>query len=112
MRLNPIAIAIPLFFAAIGLELWWAARKGVRVFRYTDAITNLSCGLGSQAVSLVFTALLRAVYGTAYERWTLIRFAPDSPWPWVIGFFGIDFFYYWWHRFSHEVNGLWGVHAV
>ena len=112
MRLNPIAIAIPLFFAAIGIELWVARRRGVQAFRYTDAITNLSCGLGSQGVGLVLTALLLSIYTTVFQRWTVVRFPENSPWPWVIGFFGIDFLYYWWHRFSHEVNFLWGVHAV
>jgi hypothetical protein len=31
---------------------------------------------------------------------------------WLLLFLGVDFFYYWFHRMSHEVNALWAAHIV
>jgi len=36
----------------------------------------------------------------------------SSIWAWIILFFGVDFFYYWFHRKSHEINAIWATHIV
>jgi sterol desaturase/sphingolipid hydroxylase (fatty acid hydroxylase superfamily) len=35
-----------------------------------------------------------------------------SSWAWVLLFFGVEFFYYWFHRMSHRSRWLWATHAV
>jgi sterol desaturase/sphingolipid hydroxylase (fatty acid hydroxylase superfamily) len=107
-----IAGAIPVFFILIGLELYVARRRGVHVFRFVDSITDLSCGLGNQVMAVLFGASILAAHQGLYERFTLVRFAPNSLWPWLIAIFGVDFIYYWWHRCSHEVNVMWAAHVV
>jgi sterol desaturase/sphingolipid hydroxylase (fatty acid hydroxylase superfamily) len=107
-----IALAVPLFFALIGVELL-AARlmKRKHLYRFSDAITDLSCGITSQVLVVFYAALLLSGYTWIYTHWRLHTF--QTPWvPWVIAFFGVDFIYYWWHRFSHEVNFLWAAHVV
>ena len=37
---------------------------------------------------------------------------PETWWMYLLLFVGIDFFYYWFHRLSHEINLLWGAHIV
>lgn len=37
--------------------------------------------------------------------------APDSAWTWIWSFIAFDSIYYWAHRWSHEINFLWAVHA-
>lgn len=37
---------------------------------------------------------------------------PKSVWVWILLFIGVDFFYYWFHRMSHQVNALWAAHIV
>lgn len=111
MNLDPIALAVPLFFVLIAVELLWAKRRGVRVYRFTDAVTDLSCGITSQIVLLVWVTTQLAIYTAVYARFRLVTF--EHAWiPWVIAFFAVDFFYYWWHRLSHEVNVLWAAHVV
>ena len=106
-----IALAIPLFFAAIAVELFAARRRRMTPYRFVDAITNLSCGVGNQVVSLLFGAVLLTIYAALHAH-AFVRFAPGSPWPWIIGIIGTDFLYYWWHRDSHELNVLWAAHVV
>jgi sterol desaturase/sphingolipid hydroxylase (fatty acid hydroxylase superfamily)/poly(3-hydroxybutyrate) depolymerase len=109
--LDPIALAVPFFFVLIGIEMLWAKRRGVRVYRFADAITDLSCGITSQIVLLVWATTQLAIYAAVYARLRVVTF--EHAWvPWVIAFFAVDFFYYWWHRLSHEVNFLWAAHVV
>jgi alkylglycerol monooxygenase len=109
--LDPIALAVPFFFVLIGVELLWAKRRGVKLYRFADAVTDLSCGISSQIVLLVWVTTQLAIYATVYARFRVVTF--ERAWvPWVIAFFAVDFFYYWWHRLSHEVNVLWAAHVV
>src|SRR6266849_5771702 len=106
---NYIARALPFFFLLMGVELWVAGRRGARVYRFNDALVDLSCGM-TQQVLLVFAAgLLGAGYLWLYQHrfWTL-----HGPVAWLLAFFAVDFIYYWWHRLSHRVNFLWAVHVV
>src|SRR3954468_10405503 len=106
MQLNPIALAIPFFFLLIGGELGLArARHRTGLYRFHDAITDLSCGITSQIVLIFIGALLLAAYAWVYEHCRLWTFR-SSLWPWLVAAVGVDFLYYWWHRLSHEVNVL------
>src|SRR6185295_7112068 len=109
---DPIALAVPIFFLLIGLELLVARARGRRVYRFTDSFADLGCGVTQRVVLLLFEVALLAVYALLYEHGRVWTFAPDSPWPWVIAIVGVDLGYYWWHRLSHEVNVLWAVHVV
>lgn len=107
---NLIALAVPLFFIGIGLEVWLAKRRGLVVYHLGDALGDMGCGVGQQLVSALFaSSILGWLYNTVYEHrlFTL----PDSV-AWVFAFFGIELAYYWWHRLSHEVNLLWAAHVV
>jgi alkylglycerol monooxygenase len=109
---NPIALAIPFFFLLMGVELWAAARRGVKLYRFADVIADLSCGMTQQILLVFEISALAGGYVWLYEKHRLFTFAEGSPWPWVIAFVAVDSVYYWWHRLSHRVNVLWAVHAV
>ena len=106
---NPIALAIPFFFLLMGVEIWAARKRGLKLYRFTDAVVDLSCGMTQQIVLVFEVAVLVVSYNWLYQHrlWTL------SGWPaWLVAFLAVDFTYYWWHRLSHEVNVLWAVHMV
>ena len=108
---DPIALAVPFFFLLIAIEYAWAKRRGVVVYRFTDSLTDLSCGITSQIVLIFWAATQLAIYAWVFERAHLLTL---SPW-WlqlVVAFVGVDLLYYWWHRLSHEVNFLWAAHVV
>ena len=109
---NPIALAIPFFFLLIGVELWAAARRGLKLYRFADVIADLSCGMTQQILLVFQIAALTGGYVWLYQNHRLFTFAQGSPWPWLIAFVAVDFVYYFWHRLSHRVNVLWAVHAV
>jgi alkylglycerol monooxygenase len=112
MRLNPIALAIPAFLVAIGLELAVARARRRQVYRLADALADLGCGVGQQVAGLFLAASLLAAYEWLFRRAAVVRFSAGSGWPWLVAFLWVDVAYYWWHRLSHRVSLLWAVHAV
>ncbi|MCG3174524.1 MAG: hypothetical protein GMKNLPBB_02768 [Myxococcota bacterium] len=107
-----VAIAIPVFLVLIMLELAVSRRRKVRVYRFADAISDLSNGVGNRVIDALAHALLAGVYHYVHSNWTLVKF-PGGHWaPWVIALVGLDFLYYWWHRASHVINCLWASHIV
>jgi alkylglycerol monooxygenase len=109
---NYIALAIPLFFVLIGVELVIARRRKRQVYRFTDAISDLGCGVTQQVVGFPLMVALLGVYVWLFDHHRFAELSSKSLWAWGIAFLGVDFFYYWWHRASHRVNVLWAVHAV
>src|SRR5262245_54203137 len=112
---SAIALSIPVFFLLIGLEIWLERRErrqggGKRLYRLNDTLNDLGCGTIQQLVGVFAKTALFAGYVLLYER-----VGVKSPtalsmneWShWLAAFLGLDFFYYWFHRASHEVNFLW-----
>ncbi|MEE2758276.1 MAG: sterol desaturase family protein [Myxococcota bacterium] len=111
MDINPIGVAVPFFLLLIGIE-WLVLRKQKKDVRINDAITDMSCGLGDQTISLLAKSTVLIPYVALQTHYGAARWAMDSVWTWVIGFIVTDFCFYWYHRFSHRVNLGWATHAV
>ncbi|MBK6264318.1 sterol desaturase family protein [Marivirga sp. S37H4] len=111
MDFNPIILSIPIYFALIGIELLIQAIRKYRIYRLNDAITNISCGITQQVTGIFFKILSITAYQFVYENFALFEILPT----WynlIILFVLADFFYYWAHRKSHEINLFWGGHVV
>jgi sterol desaturase/sphingolipid hydroxylase (fatty acid hydroxylase superfamily) len=111
MEVNYIALSIPVFFILIGIELIYGIYKKQRLYRFSDAITNISCGVGQQLTGILLKAGTFALYFLLYEHARLFTIGNEWYW-WVVLFLGVDFCYYWFHRTSHEVNAIWATHIV
>jgi len=109
--MNYIALSIPLFFLLMGIELGWSAWSNRKVYRFNDAVSNLGCGIGSQIVGAFTKAGIFAVYLAVYDNWRLFTLE-NSVLTWIVTFLLIDMLYYWFHRWSHEINFLWAAHIV
>ena len=106
---NYIALAIPVFFVMIAVELVLARRRRAKLYRVSDAVTDLSCGIQQQTLLIFERAAQAAIFAWAYQH----RVATLPVWAdWLVAWVGVDFLYYWWHRMSHEVNFLWAAHVV
>lgn len=101
-----IAVAALVAVSEIGWRLW--------THRGYDG-RELGATLGVAAGNVLFGALTAVVVGAVYGwAWTLapVRW-PLGDWKtWVAGFVVVEFAYYWFHRFSHEVRWLWASDAV
>jgi len=112
MDLGYIHLAIPVFFLLIGVELLLARWLERDLYRLSDSINDLSCGIVQQIADVFFKTALFAGYLWLYGSHRLVTVPSDAAWAWVLCFLGVDFFYYWFHRCSHEVNAGWAAHVV
>jgi alkylglycerol monooxygenase len=112
MEARLVAFAVPFFFALIVLEVVVAMRRGERLYRFADAVTDLSCGIASRVFHLFDAALLIGLYALCHDALAVTALPEDSAATWIFGFVAVDFLYYWWHRASHGINLLWAVHVV
>ena len=110
MKVSYVTYSIPIFFLLIGIELLFGYLKNKKLYRFNDALTNINLGIGSQVVGIMTKGLLFMAYLYLYEN-RLYTFE-NTWWTWILLFIGVDFFYYWFHRASHEINALWAAHIV
>ncbi len=107
-----VAASIPAFIVLMGVEILVARWRGLRLYRFVDAVTDLGCGISSQLGGLVFVAIKLAAYTWLLQHARLLELPADSAWTYVLAIVVLDFTYYWWHRMSHEVGLLWAAHVV
>jgi len=110
---SPIKYSIPIFFLLIGIEVLVDRFKKSNLYRFNDAITNLSCGIGQQVVGLFMKVFTVGAYAWLYENFSPFKGQiPVTWWSILLLFIGVDFFYYWFHRLAHEISVMWGSHVV
>lgn len=115
-----IVLAIPVFFLFIGIELLIDRLRKTNYYRFNDAISNLSLGVGSQVSGVFLKLFVFIAYKYLYEHYRLTTMpgleTEHTGWVVVLTFMalfvGVDFFYYWFHRLAHEISVLWGSHVV
>ncbi len=106
-----IALAIPFFFVLIGVEVLVSWHRGVRVYRFADAIACLSNGIGQQLSNLLYRAATFALYVGLYQLAPL-QWDQSSWVTWLVGLCLVDHQYYWWHRTTHRSKLFWTTHVV
>jgi alkylglycerol monooxygenase len=107
---NYIALAVPLFFLLIAVEL--LTKRGRATYRFPQTITALGCGVVQRVTLLFYEASLLVVYTVVYRHARLFDLEGRPGTAWIVALVGVDFIYYWWHRASHRVNVLWAAHIV
>lgn len=105
----PIAFLLVVALFALAEFVW--RKRSKRGYDLGSLGGNLGIMVGQGLSKLltggVVAAAQFAVFGLAPVEWAM-----DHWRTWVIGFFVLEFFYYWQHRFSHTIRWLWASHAV
>jgi alkylglycerol monooxygenase len=112
MQEKIIALAAPVFFLLIFIELIVGILRRRNTYRLNDAINSISLRVLSQ-VSGVFLKLLQiGIYAWLVQHIAIFKLSVDSALIWISGLLLYDLCYYWLHRMRHEVNVLWAVRVV
>ncbi|MET0856311.1 MAG: sterol desaturase family protein, partial [Telluria sp.] len=106
-----VAAATPVFFALIAIEIWVARRRRVRAYGLADSLASIGCGVWTVTVEVFTKAAALLLFAFIEQRYALLDFDAGNWLTWVFFFVLLDFLYYWAHRWSHEINFLWGVHS-
>ena len=106
----PVPIVLPVLVVGVLLELAWSHRHRLRLYTTKESLASIG------------TAVINQIGNVALLGWkyfVLLGVASFAPWSIplnagtvVLGFLGVEFFYYWYHRLSHENPTLWTMHFV
>ena len=107
-----IVASIPLFFILIGIEIVASRVLERRVYSFADSFADLGCGMIEQLLGVLVKASLFAAYMALYANARLFDLPQDSWIVFAVCFLAVDFFYYWFHRMSHEIGAFWAAHSV
>ncbi|MFY9463900.1 MAG: sterol desaturase family protein [Sediminibacterium sp.] len=111
MKLNFIALAVPLFIFFMLLEYWVSVKKKKAVYHFNEAVANLNVGIGERLSDMLTTGAFFYVFSWVHHHYALFSI-PSSLLTWILLFLLTDLIWYWYHRVGHEVNLFWSAHVV
>lgn len=110
----PLSSPSPQFLLTVALlgfiEWTWRKSSGLGYDRQ-GVIATLAIMAGQILIKGLSAGAIGSVLMFAYS-WSPISLSLEHPSTWVLGFFAVEFAYYWMHRMSHEVRYLWATHSV
>jgi sterol desaturase/sphingolipid hydroxylase (fatty acid hydroxylase superfamily) len=82
-----------------------------RVYNWRESAASLGIAAGQRVLGLVFVGASTAVLLLFWQHrlWTVPL---NTAWGIALLFIGLEFFYYWHHRVSHESRWFWATHSV
>jgi len=111
MKLNYLALAVPMFLLFIYLEYVASRRKGLNYFNSRNTIANLSIGIAERLLDVFVTGYFFFFYDFLQKNYGLFDIKPGIL-LWLGLFIVTDFIWYWYHRLAHEISIFWAVHVV
>jgi len=117
---NLIALAVPVFFISIAIEVVLSLVMKKKVYRFNDSISDLSAGMLQELVGVFTKVLLFGVYTIVFD-WVhkpagaaadVAYGLPVNIWTWILAFVLVDLIYYIFHRNSHNIALIWGSHEA
>lgn len=103
--------AIPVFFLLIGIELLAGIIMKRKFYNFSDALANIGCGITQQVTGAILKLSGLGLYVFLYQNMRIME-VPNNWVTYILLFILIDMLYYWFHRYSHEINTFWGAHVV
>ena len=107
-----VPYAVPFFLLAILVELSYGWLKNNNTYRANDALSSMFMGALRSTSSALKIGLGGAVFLFVETYFSLPRWDSSSILTWVVAFIAYDFFYYWFHRISHERQIFWASHVA
>ena len=107
---NVYAFITPIALIFIALEIFfcWYYKKSYITF--SEAIANFGTALGNQTMNVLVAAGVYVAYGYLYEHFRL--FMIEINWfTAILLLLGVDFVFYWVHRWGHAINIMWAAHS-
>ncbi|MGB7369921.1 sterol desaturase family protein [Erythrobacter sp.] len=102
---------MPVYFSMIALEHFIGRKKGLRLYTKEQSFASVVIAVGQNLLSLWQFGIMSVIWLLVYDH-RLFEIDGDQWWYYPILFVSVDFFYYWYHRLSHEIRWLWATHCV
>ncbi|MBK8149748.1 MAG: sterol desaturase family protein [Acidobacteria bacterium] len=99
---------IALVFILLEIAACWATKR--RLITFNEAIANFGTQLGNQTTNVLVMVGVFYAYGYLWENFRVFTI-PINWWSSILLLLGVDFVFYWIHRWGHEINILWAAHS-
>jgi sterol desaturase/sphingolipid hydroxylase (fatty acid hydroxylase superfamily) len=107
---NIYAYITPIALLFIFLEIFFCWYYKKTYVTFSEAIANFGTALGNQTMNVLVAAAVFISYGYLYENFRL--FTIEINWfTAIMLLLGVDFVFYWVHRWGHAVNIMWAAHS-
>lgn len=93
------------------LEFGWRTRIARKGYDVRASLASLGVAAGGALIKPLTAGFMASVF-LWLQPYALFPMSSGDWRVWVAGFVAVEFTYYWFHRWSHEVNWLWASHAV
>jgi len=103
--LTPIALG----FIVIEMMLCWYHKKSYITFQ--EAVANFATAMGNQTMNVLVAAGVYVGYGFLWKNYRLVDSIEMNPITFLFLLLGIDFIFYWVHRWGHHINIMWAAHS-
>ena len=102
--LTPLAI----FFVLLEVGINWYYDKGL--IRFQEFIANFGTAVGNQTMNVLVMAGVYWGYGFLWENYRFMTIELNVV-NFILLLLGVDFIFYWVHRWGHEINIMWAAHS-
>jgi sterol desaturase/sphingolipid hydroxylase (fatty acid hydroxylase superfamily) len=108
MPINIYAIATPFVIVLIALEVLFCLKKKNGYYEFQDSVASLGTAIINQCVNVAVAVIWYPVLGWLSAN-GLFQIEANV-WTGIALFLGVDFLFYWFHRFGHRTNLGWAAH--
>ena len=106
-----LVFVMPIFLLLIIIEKIYGHYKGEDTAPNMDAVSSVSSGMINSLKDVLGLSITLVSYGWIVSKIAFFDLQANFI-TYCIGFIAIDFYGYWSHRFSHQINFLWNKHAI
>lgn len=103
--LTPVAI----FFVLLEIAACFLFKR--KYIHFQEAIANFGTALGNQTTNLLVAAGVYSVYGWLHHNYRIGGHIEMNPLNFILLLLGVDFIFYWVHRWGHEMKIMWAAHS-
>jgi sterol desaturase/sphingolipid hydroxylase (fatty acid hydroxylase superfamily) len=106
-----LVFVMPIFLILILLEKLYGHYKGENTAPNMDSISSVSSGMVNSVKDVLGLSITLISYDWIASKIAIFHLEATVM-AYIIGFVAIDFYGYWSHRLSHQINFLWNKHAI
>ena len=107
---NIYAIVAPVVVALIALEIAASVYLRRQLISFQEAVMNFGTQLCNQTTNVLVAVVVVTLYGWLWRNYRAFDLQM-TPLLWVALFLGVDFIFYWVHRWAHATNIGWAAHS-
>jgi sterol desaturase/sphingolipid hydroxylase (fatty acid hydroxylase superfamily) len=106
-----LLMVFPIMVFIATLEALYLACVRNKTYVWRESLVSAAVAIGHQLAGMASAGAIFAML-TWLSHYQLLSISLSEGWSILLLFICVEFFYYWFHRLSHECRWFWATHAV